>query len=336
MPIFIRSMQRVLAIAAVIIFVLAFASHASAASAKSLSFSAAASPNASSCASPPANFDPLKASKAQLLSYGLPLLQSGVDNATKASWANALRHAKHRVCNVKMINTHRYSQPLASLPQSCTGNCEEYLNWSGYIQDGSGFNEVQSYWVFSAYNGSKSPSGSLETSWVGIGGDGSNRNLFQAGTTDDPTNGYVFWWEAYPYNDQVDIAGIWPSPGYSVYVEVAYNSSTTADYVYVETVNDGNYFSANVHYGFAPNNQSAEWIDERSGCGGTNYHSLADFQNVKWSYGVAYNSGAVYLGGKKGIMYDYGYSKALTSPGSVNSSNHGFTDTWLANGTNKC
>ncbi|HZS76655.1 MAG TPA: G1 family glutamic endopeptidase [Ktedonobacteraceae bacterium] len=266
---------------------------------------------------------------------------------------NALRHAKHRICNIKIVNTHRYSQPLSTTTNKSQTNSKfipytsysQTQNWAGYVaSDSHGFKEIQSYWVVPTYYGPKSPSNSRAVSWVGIGGyNDNNGNLLQAGTTEDPTDGYNFWYEEYPKGYMQIMGGIVISPGDSVYVEVDYNDTySNTDNIYIENATTNSYTDDPVDRGWVPDESHVEWIDERSGCSlsGGKYYALSDFQSVQWSYGAAVdnaNNGNL-IGGFSNTnlkMVDYNNTTVLAAPGGL-VSNENFTDVWKANGTSKC
>ncbi len=123
-----------------------------------------------------------------------------------------------------------------------------------------------------------------------------------------------------------------------MFVAVSYNDNNPQqDWVDAEDIYCNTYWDHQVDTNFQPS-KTAEWIDERSGCStsdNSKVYALSDFQTVPWSYGVIGlpNNGTQYLGGTQLTMIDFNDNNLqLTSPGSVNSSNHGFTDTWKANG----
>ncbi len=156
--------------------------------------------NVVNCPSPPANFNPLLASDAEIRYYGFPRRPQG--NASELSdWLNLVNGAKYRSCS--FINSHRYSQPLnlKSLSRPLYSSGYTYsVNWSGYFAgsgSGNGFKQVEGNWNVPCYDGSHSPSKSRAVTWIGLGGWYGN-NLWQGGTTEDPSTGYHFWFEPFP------------------------------------------------------------------------------------------------------------------------------------------
>ncbi len=293
------------------------------------------------CPSPPSNFDPLHASAGELRYYGLPLLPPDSDATATAQWANALRHAKHRVCNVRPIKTNRYSQPISSLHQAHPQTTTSPI-WSGYFASGDphGFEEVQAFWVVPTYNSQKSPSYSRAVSWVGIGGWFGN-NLLQAGTSEDPTDGYNFWWEEYPKNYEFFIPWPNPEPGDTVTVLVDYNYvAPDGDHVYFEDQNDGGYYDNVIDYNFVPNEQSADWIDERSGCSlsSHDYYSLSDFQSVQWSNASAIDNASIShsISGFSNTQLTMYSGSTLAYPNALTQNGYAFKDNWQANGPHQC
>lgn len=292
------------------------------------------------CPSPPSNFDPSQASDGEIAYYGLPRRPQG--NAQElAKWVDLVRNAKHRSCT--FISSHRYSQPLISPHRPNTTYYEYSNNWSGYFAgNGSGnyFKEVEANWNVPCYYAPRSPTDSRAITWVGLGGWYSTY-LWQAGTTEDFATGYHMWWEAYPLNyEQINSRNL--SCGDHIQAEVDWNVNRAGQsYVYIVDKNNGDYISG--PYAFTPDLQSADWIDERSGCtlGGTpKYYFLADFQYVQWSNANAKldNNGADYqpisaFQNSQVTMYEsLSPYNNMTSPGNLGGGGNNFQDNWLLNG----
>lgn len=329
MLLLLKIVVRKFSIAALIVFLLTFATQFTpSVSAQQVNHLTSSTSTSSSCASPPATFNAQNASNTELQFYGLPLLGPGKD---RTEWLNVLSHAKHRVCDSHVANVGHHSPPAP-----VSANSTHFTNWAGYLQSGN-FVEVQGYWTVNFYS-DNSPSDSDESSWIGLGGN-CKCNLLQAGTYNGPVDGHNdMWWEEWP-NPPHDVGSLICNSGDQFYGEVSYNygdNNQKQDYAFVEDVPCGTYFGQVVDTGFVPA-ASAEWIDERPSCGSTNYYKLANFQTDNWSYGVTTNgSSATYLGGTQIDMFDYNGTLPLATTGSVNSSNHGFTDTWRGFGTSKC
>lgn len=299
------------------------------------------------CPSPPANFDPLIASNAEISYYGFP--RRPQENSSEiADWLNLVKGAKHRSCT--FYNSHRYSQPLNTkqLSQfSRNSYGTEYTtspNWSGYFVGsgtGSGFKQLEGNWNIPCYNGSQSPSNSRAVSWIGLGGWYGN-NLWQAGTTEDPSEGYHFWVEAFPQTYMI-INDKTLSCGNHVQAEVDYNVTVPGkSSVYLKDTSNGDYVSASYGDEFVPDLESADWIDERIGCSLTSssHYLLADFNYVVWSSANAKpNSNNSSYGSINSFVnlqvtmyetnspYDF-----LTSPYSLGSGGNNFQDNWQEKG----
>lgn len=74
------------------------------------------------CPSPPQGFDALHASPTQIAYYGLPPRPS--DPVARASWATAVAHAKHRVCDI--------AAPGVPVPANPTAQDREGAAWVAF------------------------------------------------------------------------------------------------------------------------------------------------------------------------------------------------------------
>jgi hypothetical protein len=303
--------------------------------------------NVTNCPSPPANFSPLRASASEINYYGLRPRPQG--NAKElAKWVDLMKHAKHRECN--FTNSYRYSQPLSSQLHPLSTSASYSQIWSGWLVgsgSGSGFNRVDAYWNVPCYNSSHSPSSSRAVTWIGLGGWYGN-NLWQGGTTEDPSTGYHLWWEAYPANYMQISAGNL-SCGDQIYAGIDYNYDYANEAsIYLQDETHGTYYILHAYYNnWKPNLESAEWIDERSGCSLTNssHYLLGDFNYVQWSSAEAVPnySGAGWgsisaFANTQFTMYEANSPFAnLTNPGSLTSGGYNFRDSWIGNGNdNTC
>ena len=292
-----------------------------------------AQPNALVCPSPPSNFDPLTASASELQYYGLPLRpQKNV-----SQWATLLKAAKHNVCD-GTTDSGTTSQSRPSRTDSYS-NSSNY--WSGYFAQSSNFDFIQAEWTVPCYNSSHSPGNSRALTWVGIGGWYGNGYLWQGGTTEDSTNGYKFWWEDFPIQNLQIVNGITVHCHDVAYVEADYNYSySNRDYVYLLDTTTG-YYHYEIVSSFTPNQQSADWIDEREQCGSGNAYALADFNTVSWSDAQATTTthqqdNIANYTNYRTTMFDFNNTTQLARPSSLNSDGQSFSDSWLANGTSYC
>jgi Peptidase A4 family len=315
------------------------------------------------CASPPANFNPLKASNDELLFYGLPKK----DPQHLNHWLEIATHAKYRGCN--FITTKSPLRKLKSpiTPKSTTSTTKPFTTqeydyshtWSGYVVgDGSpnGFNGIEADWHNPCINSSKTPTGSQLAMWVGIGGwknDNSrySGDLWQAGTeletggssgSGSPSHPvYHMWFETYPtQNWVVDSRNL--SCGDWIEGEVDYNFTVPGDNYYsVYDLTNAEYISDYIVPGALqiPDATYAEVIDERPSCSLSNdYHQLTDFNYMSWSnivvrpttrgwgsFNAYYNSQAT-MDEARSPFAD------LTSVGNIGSDGKSFRDNFANNG----
>lgn len=93
------------------------------------------------------------------------------------------------------------------------------------------------------------------------------------------------WWEAFPAN-YMQIGGINLSCGDQMYAYVDYNYDYANEaHLYIQDEHNGYYIVKTYYNNWRPDLESAEWIDERSGCSlsGSNHYLLGDFKYVQWS-----------------------------------------------------
>lgn len=282
------------------------------------------------CMSPPTNFDLATATDQTLLSYGLPRRPVG-SKADVAYWVDVIRHAKHRYFEVGTSeNGQSYIEPRTSWASGSTTS----FNWAGYVAYAtSAFTLVQGKWVVPCYVGSGWSHAEAVT-WVGLGGFPS-LPLWQGGTTEDKPEGYHFWWELYPNVNIQKLQYPAITCGDQVYVEADWNVNYSGkDYIVLLDMSTGQYTS--VTDNVRPGQSTAEWIDERPGCG--NGH-LYDYQDVNPVY--HYGSNATQGSGYYNIsgwsndavtmveQYDY-YPLAI--PTSLGSGGDNFWDDWNYDG----
>lgn len=308
---------------------------------------AMASHYSGTCAAPPPNFNFLHATQAELTYYGLPPRPTG--NGL-LHWLDVVSHSKTRICDPGTLANIATLPSKRVNPMGSSGSPYAYNDtWSGYIVDQGGMDEAFSDWQIPC--GQRSPNGSTVVSWVGLGGF-YNENLWQAGTTEDPSDGYFFWYEAYPLIQAVKLTNNRLYCGDTVAVDVNYNISCSngvfawmEDYTHYtyQTSNNGNCLS------FTPDLNTADWIDERPtfyDYGVQCHTTLYDFVNVNWSdvaaYSTWYYNNYMTLIQYNDLMIemtDNGSSSStrLAEPGQVNSNNgSSFTDIWYNAGTNTC
>jgi hypothetical protein len=287
-------------------------------------------PSASTCIAPPANFDPLQATNQTLFSFGLPARPQNTSDISE--WLEAVSSAKHRVCT--SINTSQLSHPVTHQSnRGIVNNASGTLtssNWSGYYASGTSFDAVTGEWFVPC--ATPVNPGSHAISWVGLGGWFGNQNLWQGGTINDPTWGISLWWEAWPNNNIQVVSTVTLSCNDHIYAFADYNRTAPgANYIYLQDVTTGAFFSTTYTNGFVPNLSSADWIDERPTCNG-GYSQLANFNIVNWFYSQAeinftgmrdlatFPNQAITMVDIKGTV--------LSIPSPIASDGQSFTETW--------
>lgn len=248
--------------------------------------------SSSSCPQPPTNLDLTTLSPSQLMLYGLP--QRPKAPASLTHWANQLRHAKHRFCDIVSTSV-RHTWPTMYRPSSIQPdyiNEQESLNWSGAVAINGGYQDAQAHWVQPNIFGIKGlPIHTFTSIWVGIGGDPNfgGGPIVQAGIEAD-NNSQTGGVTPYAWFEDTGLSGTlggaqmvpWqtaPGAGDEIDVDV-YNGVLISGYFYIyygiddpnESEFTGLYFSESqytlyngINYPpFPPSNGStAEWIVER-------------------------------------------------------------------------
>lgn len=276
------------------------------------------------CASPPSDFDPLTASDAELLRYGLPRHPAN-DGRDEVKWAEPLRHAKMRSCG-PTIPGPKHIAPVQR-PSGTTYSTS--YNWAGYVATSHTYTLVEGKWTVPCYSPTVYHASAL--TWVGLGGYG-NSSLWQGGTTEDETNGYKFWYEFLPDQPNIQkLSSPTPRCGDSIYAEADYGVNI-ANMAYVVLVDNttGQYTSKT--YGKRPSQASAEWIDERPSCGSNAFYPYEDVHTVRWT-GADATAGSTnkVISGWPNVGLDmtdiYG-SYTLATSSALGSGGNNFTDTW--------
>jgi hypothetical protein len=269
-------------------------------------------PGATTIDAPPAGFDPIMASDADLAYHGFPPRpdQSAQPKAY-AMWFKAMKASKTRMMP-KLERTAIFHGPMkpgtAANPTAVeyqpllamqSSNTAYSSNWSGYV-DFSGATSYGSssfYYIVNSFVvpvaeqafGACTGGWDYGSAWNGIDGWGSP-DVLQAGIEFDAyclsilgvtsrASYYSAWYEWYPYGE-VRIGGFPIAPGDDMYVEV-WHTSSTQGYAYL--VNYNNNQSVEVGFtafpGFQLKGNSAEWVVERPTVNG----SLANLTNFIWA-----------------------------------------------------
>jgi Peptidase A4 family len=262
---------------------------------------------------PPAGFDPVAASDAQLDAYGFPPRP----DATKAPgpyalWKTVVTRPVTRIVPqlqaTKAVNGPEKmaaeGQRLANGSVGATSG-----NWSGYVVTaGSDPFKADKTYIFASFTvpvaqqafGRCSSSAVHASEWIGIDGSGS-ADVLQAGIktsatckSGKTTGSYVAWYEWFP-EDEIDIKNFHIYPGDVIYVYV-WNKSSTEGHYFLEdvTTNKSSSLSFKAPKGTHLVGNSAEWIVERPSIGGKDA-TLANYVAQAWlACHVLLHDGTVY------------------------------------------
>lgn len=263
---------------------------------------------------PPANFDPVGASDAQLEAYGFP---PRPDAATApgeyAVWKNIVTLPARRIApQLQATTVANGPAKITAIKQGTTAYGATSPNWSGYaINDfNNPFAKANTY-VYGSYIvptaqqafGTCSSSEVYSSQWIGIDGLNSS-DVFQAGSEADAscsagvtTAYYAPWYEWYP-NDEVRITNFPVSPGDLIALYI-WDSTTTKGHFYMvdETTNSYTTLAFTAPHGTTLQGNSVEWILEQPEVGGST-SSLTNYVTDAWYYCHARISG--------GAMYSPG------------------------------
>jgi hypothetical protein len=230
---------------------------------------------------PPAGFDPLTASAAELKRYGLPLPPAATKHPKAFQrWQQIVRHA-HRA-----VTPHFTPKP--GLKHNATSG-----NWSGGAvttpacgRFGCGWVSqapiagVEGEWTVPDVSGS-SEIGQV-SEWVGLDGDGNNQ-VQQIGT--DATNVdpgiavYDAWVELYP-DDSQGLSGLTIGSGDDMFGQVQFDEASNTLYFFLMDITQNAYVSFATAATYLSPGHSAEWIVERPFYNGTYDHPLPWFGTV--------------------------------------------------------
>jgi hypothetical protein len=253
-------------------------------------------PGATTIAAPPAGFDPLTASDAELAYHGFPPKPNqNAEPKAYATWAKAMEHSKTRIIPTlqetsifhgpsKQAKAGALNPTALEKNPALASNSNSY-NWSGYVD----FSGATSYGAKSFYYlvnhftvpvaeqafGACTGGWDWGSAWNGIDGWGSS-DVLQAGIEFDAycsgstrSSYYSAWYEWYPYSE-VRISGFPIAPGDDLFVEV-WHTSSTQGYAYLVNYNNNQAvevgFTAYPGYPLVGN--SAEWVVERPSVGGS-------------------------------------------------------------------
>jgi hypothetical protein len=264
-------------------------------------------PGATTTLAPPASFDPLTATDADLAFYGFPPRPSDA-SGDYPSWAKAMAASKERVIPI-LEPTNIYHGPSQTV-SSKVANTQYSYNWSGYVQLGSAksYGKSSYSYVYSDVtvptakqaNGKCTGGWDYASAWVGIDGwnsndvlqDGIEFDAYCKGSTKSTL--YAAWFEWFPYSE-VRISGFPIAPGQEYFMEI-WSTSSTLGHAYLVNLSAKKAVTINftAPKGTKLIGNSAEWITERPGVNGglatlTNYVS----QTYSDAHGETFNSKAL-------------------------------------------
>jgi hypothetical protein len=155
-----------------------------------------------------------------------------------------------------------------------------------------GFNEIVGKWNVECVTGSKSPSDSAQSSWVGLGGVYEG-NLWQVGSAWASSLGYYLWYEAVGSNgtpQQVEFATT--HCGDHIYADLWFAPNNPSSNVAFYLTDNSTPYRGTAPSGFSSGNITAEWVDERPACGVDIFgnpllYKLADYNYSEWTHAYA-------------------------------------------------
>lgn len=174
---------------------------------------------------PPAGFDPLTATDAQLREYAIP--PRPTNPALLSEWQLAVMKAQ-------LVTL----PPFLAEVNVSAGNLQ-YSNWSGYVGLAStpSFTSTGGEWVEPSYGGTGC-SGTAAVLWSGIGGAaGTPNQIGQAGTAYGNTgiNNHQAWSEVVPDQNSIVAQPLTMPSGDSITADVAWTGSTYQFNLYNDT-----------------------------------------------------------------------------------------------------
>lgn len=255
----------------------------------------------SKCPTIPTNFDFAHASNQELHRYLLPAHPLTSDQQGTSDWqktvAGDIQTGGICVPDMKTSPVVNNGRPVKSAPALVNCNTVAPLgtqcsfNWNGYVEgDGTdpGFNEVVGKWNVECVTGSQSPSDSLQSSWVGLGGFFRGENLWQVGSGWSPSFGYFLWYEAVGQNGtpaEVEFART--NCGDHIAADIWFSANAPSSGLGYVLTDNGTSYRGTAPSGFTSGHVSAEWIDERPACGDSVLFKLADYNFSEWTHAFA-------------------------------------------------
>lgn len=289
----------------------------------------------SSCLQPPSNVNLLTLSDQTLASYGLP--SHAIMDMSLSQWERVLTHAKQHTCGSFPGKLHR-SSPI---PYSGGGSS----NWAGNLASGSRGTYREASADFNVPSISFSNSSAAAVNWAGVGGDGSNTVLVQAGVDTYISNGKQqnesFWEEVGTGIDtyEVNLPLNRLNPGDEVYTFAESNLSGDGyNYFYIANETSNSYNSYTLRNNIFSDSATGECLLERPSVGGnlTPLLELNPNGNPKNSETfndcvITTNAGSNGIGNYSHYYYNmYDGNTLLAHPGPITNSGHTYINYWYA------
>ncbi len=246
-------------------------------------------PAASHCPTVPANFDFMHASRQQLHQYLLPSRPPSGDPQEVDEWLRTVEGVAHSVCvpdtqpQPDLVNGKPviFSPSCSALPPQTVCN----PNWNGYVAGNGiqpGYNDVIGKWTIPCV--SSNSAAYQMGNWVGLGGFYNSEDLWQVGSAWDNSHSYHLFYEAVGANGTPMAMTIHSAQcGDQIRAEVWFAPNNPTSNVGYTITDNGTLYRGYAPSGFQSGQLSAEWIDERPGCGNGNFYSLATYTSTAWT-----------------------------------------------------
>jgi hypothetical protein len=287
---------------------------------------------------PPASFNPLTASDAQLKKYGFPVRPSSASAAQ--AWQTAMaayRPDTSGQAGPLTVHTGRSKHSRVQFGA-------KYDKWGGYTagmlrQQLSTYVAVQT--VFTTPSESACSGTNIVGLWVGLGGTNPNvtpNDLVQQGVEcGDPFLGSGNVWRPFTQfadsNNPVNFCGLtnWAYPaGHTLYQNMSFEQSSNVANFYIQDESSGSAHSCSVNApsNWAYNGNTADWVGEAT------EGAAEDFGSVGFSdaYAELGSSGSWVPFASQAYYNEWvdGYSSSnyCIAPGGVGSDEASFTDYW--------
>jgi hypothetical protein len=256
---------------------------------------------------PPAGFDPMTASQADLLKFGFPARPDAGPHLERYKRVfSALKNKFHYIPPTFRLNPEKIHGPRKLHKAEGT---ESSTNWSGavvYASAGQSFKWVEGDWVVPNVNAPTQNQWYYCASWIGIDGDGSGDvcqagvecEVYQSGAS--VTRHIYPWWEWFP-NYEVQINNFPVSAGDMLTMLICSQNgagSTSATFFVTNRTSGASTSMAfNAPSGTSLTGNCAEWIVEAPTVGGSQ-SAIADYGEVFFSVCEAVTTdGTAYYGG---------------------------------------